>query len=356
MGGDMSLAIIEKEGLRLFVAELLRQKNAVVGVKDQSAVSSIPGDSGFYAYAPINSPEEMTLSFDVTLIPPKKYLLPAYEQLLTFNLSPGSIKADAPKEELIIFGVHPYDIIAINQMDKVFSAVPQDNHYLERRKRTTIIGIDPVKAAPRAFWSSMGADTVAGGFDLMLTDIGQCYVAEVGSKKGASLLKTAPRTREAAPAEVKERDKVRAEARKRCDANRLKFSYLELPSLLDGKEEHVIWEEKSYLCFSCGTCNLVCPTCYCFDVRDDVSIDLKKGSRYRTWDGCLLSDFARVAGGGNFRGHRADRYRHRFYRKGQFIYRRFGDIACVGCGRCSAQCPSDIADPVAVFNRLKEGI
>jgi ferredoxin len=28
----------------------------------------------------------------------------------------------------------------------------------------------------------------------------------------------------------------------------------------------------------------------------------------------------------------------------------------VGCGRCSAQCPSDIADPVAVFNRLKEGI
>ncbi|MDP2798833.1 MAG: hypothetical protein Q8O60_02975, partial [Deltaproteobacteria bacterium] len=187
MGGDMNLAIIEKEGLHLFVAELLRRKNIVVGVKDQSAVSSIPGDSGFYTYAPINSPEETTLSFDVTLIPPKKYLLPAYEQLLTFNLSPGSIKADAPKEELIIFGVHPYDIIAINQMDKVFSAVPQDNHYLERRKRTTIIGIDPVKVAPRAFWSSMGADTVASGFDLMLTDIGQCYVVDVGSTKGASL-------------------------------------------------------------------------------------------------------------------------------------------------------------------------
>lgn len=352
----MNLAIIEKEGMSSFVAELLQRRNAVVGVKEQAAVSLIPGDQGFFTYTPLNSPEELTLSFDVTLIPPKKYLLPAYEKLLSFDLPPKSIQAEIPKEGLIILGVHPYDIVAINQMDKIFSAVPQDNHYLERRKKITIIGLDPVNVAPRAFWSSMGAYAAKNGFDLMLTDIGQCYVVEVGTKKGSSLLKLARQTREATPAEVKERERVRAEVKKRCDAHRLNFSYLDLPTLLEASEGHVVWEEKAYLCFSCGACNLVCPTCYCFDVQDEVSLDRTEGARYRTWDGCLLSDFARVAGGGNFRGHRADRYRHRFYRKGQFIYRRFGDIACVGCGRCSAQCPSDIADPLAVFNRLQEGI
>ncbi len=351
----MKLAIIEKEGMHPFVAELLQQRKNVVGVKEQSSVSLMPSDHGFYTYAPINSPEELILSFDVTLIPPKKYLLPAYEQLLTFDLPPKAVQVEMPKEDLIFFGVHPYDIVAINQMDKIFSTAPQDNHYLERRKSTTIIGVDPVNVAPRAFWSSMGAYTAETGFDLMLTDIGQCYVIEVGSEKGGPLLKIGRQTRDATPAEVKERERVRAAVKKRCDANRLSFSYLDLPAVLEGSENNVVWEEKARLCFSCGTCNLVCPTCYCFDVRDEVSIDLKKGSRFRTWDGCLLSDFAKVAGGGNFRGHRADRFRHRFYRKGQFIYNRFGDIACVGCGRCSAQCPSDIADPLAVFNRLKEG-
>lgn len=352
----MNLAIIEKKGMRSFVAELLARGKTVIGVKDQAAVSSIPSDRGFYTYAPLDSPQELTLSFDLTLIPPKKYLLPAYEQLLAFDLPPKAVQVEMPKEELVLFGVHPYDIVAISQMDKIFSVAPQDNHYLERRKKITVVGIDPVEVAPRAFWSSMGAYTAESGFDLMLTDIGQSYVVEVGSKKGAALLKMAGQTREAAPAEVKERERARARVRKRCDANRLNFSYLDLPALLEKSENHVVWEEKSYLCFSCGTCNLVCPTCYCFDVREEVSLDQSKGHRYRTWDGCLLKDFARVAGGGNFRGHRTDRYRHRFYRKGQFIYRRFGDIACVGCGRCSAQCPSDIADPLTVFNRLKEDI
>jgi len=31
------------------------------------------------------------------------------------------------------------------------------------------------------------------------------------------------------------------------------------------------------------------------------------------------------------------------------------DLACVGCGRCAAGCLPDIADPVNMFNKLKEG-
>jgi len=46
--------------------------------------------------------------------------------------------------------------------------------------------------------------------------------------------------REAIPAEVKERDKVRTLVKKRCDANRLIFSYLELPVPSEGIEDRCL--------------------------------------------------------------------------------------------------------------------
>ena len=118
---------------------------------------------------------------------------------------------------------------------------------------------------------------------------------------------------------------------------------------------HPLWEEMAKLCFSCGSCNLVCPTCYCFDVREEVNWDLSSGQRFRLWDGCMLADFATIAGNLNFRKDRADRYRHRYYRKGKYVPAKIGGkIACVGCGRCITACVAKIANPVEVFNRLAE--
>jgi formate hydrogenlyase subunit 6/NADH:ubiquinone oxidoreductase subunit I len=106
-------------------------------------------------------------------------------------------------------------------------------------------------------------------------------------------------------------------------------------------------------CFSCGSCNQVCPTCYCFNVQDDVNWDLKTGKRDRAWDGCLLDGFTKVAGDHEFRNQRADRFRHRLYRKAKYVPAKIeGQIACVGCGRCVNACLPNIANPVAVYNRL----
>jgi len=130
-----------------------------------------------------------------------------------------------------------------------------------------------------------------------------------------------------------------------------------LPELLSAPAayDHPVWQEKARLCFSCASCNTVCPTCYCFDVQDDVNWDLKSGGRSRCWDGCMLEKFARVAGGHNFRGEPAERYRHRYYRKGKYVPAIIGECACVGCGRCITACVTKIANPVTVFNRLWEG-
>ena len=89
-------------------------------------------------------------------------------------------------------------------------------------------------------------------------------------------------------------------------------------------------------------------------MQDDIELNLKDGERMRKWDGCQLQDFAAVGTGENFREHKTDRYKHRFYRKTLYLYQKFNHLACVGCGRCSSVCLPNIADPVDIINTMKE--
>jgi Fe-S oxidoreductase len=84
-----------------------------------------------------------------------------------------------------------------------------------------------------------------------------------------------------------------------------------------------------------------------------VALDISGGVRYRTWDGCLLKDFTRVASGEVFRESRANRNRHRFFRKGKYMIEKYNKPGCVGCGRCTTHCLADI-NPVEVFNALAQ--
>jgi formate hydrogenlyase subunit 6/NADH:ubiquinone oxidoreductase subunit I len=112
-----------------------------------------------------------------------------------------------------------------------------------------------------------------------------------------------------------------------------------------------MWDAVGRKCFSCGSCNLVCPTCYCFNVKDEVAPDLAGGERKRTWDSCQLAEFATVAGGENFRKDRSARLRHRFFRKGKWIMERYGRLGCVGCGRCDRNCLVKI-NSVDIYTQL----
>ena len=157
------------------------------------------------------------------------------------------------------------------------------------------------------------------------------------------------------PESLKIREAVWASNRKALNRHKLECDPAYLPKLLAHAEayKHPVWEEKARTCFSCGSCNQVCPTCYCFNVQDDVNWDLATGQRCRAWDGCLLDGFTKVAPAHEFRKARADRFRHRLYRKAQYVPEKIGgQIACVGCGRCISACLPDIANPVSVYNRL----
>jgi ferredoxin len=190
------------------------------------------------------------------------------------------------------------------------------------------------------------------GGDILLSKVKGGYLAEAHTKKGEALLKTAPQAKAAAKEQLKERELLWESNQKAMRKHQLKGSPADFPDLLKRNYEHPIWKERADLCLSCGACNIVCPTCYCFDVQDEPEWDLKCAERCRSWDGCQLKDFALVTGGHNFRKNPVERFRHRFYHKGAYISDLLGESACVGCGRCVAACVTKIANPVEVFNKL----
>jgi NAD(P)H-flavin reductase len=340
------LKIMSKKDFKGFVNALIKDSGM--------DVDGVMAKGSKFAFGPLESADELRLDYDVTILSPKKYFLPQYEQLMKFDLShPFSVeRAEHPRRKIII-GVHPYDIVGIRQMDSYFLDTDVSANYLRRKKNLLLIGCDVAKVHDKAFFGSMGTGMVHSGYDLFLTDLGEKVAVEVGTEAGSDLLRFAKDIREATPVEVQ-----RVKAMREATAAKATRGLLVKPSgwhdLLEKNYESEVWKTQSDKCLACGTCTLVCPTCFCYDVKDDIHLTLKSGERVRTWDGCLLRRFTEIGSGEVFRDDILDRYRHRFHRKGRYLPDRLGFVACVGCGRCSSQCVPDIADPVQLINMLFE--
>ena len=340
------MRVISKENFADFVNSMIKDGSLnVIGVKAKG---------NKFAFGPLESANELRMDYDVTLLPPKKYFFPQRETLVTYNVGKDfSAKSPSETKPMVLVGVHPYDIVALLHMDEIFSETKSDPYYFEKRKSSIIIGLNMVKMSKFCFAPYMGSATVEYGYDLMLTDLGNRYAIAIGSEKGENLLdKYAKNVSDALARDTQLVGQKKRETMMMAQ-QKLDFPTELIPEML-GKfyGESSFWERHAEKCLACGSCVLVCPTCYCFDVKDNPDLTLEHGERVRTWDGCLLEDFAKVASGENFRATRPTRYRHRYFKKGKYLYDRFGFISCVGCGRCSSNCLPDIANPVNLFNDM----
>jgi len=339
-----SVKTITRKDFNKFIENLIKdEKYEVVGVKSKGKR---------FVFDRLENIDELRLDYDVTILPPKKYFLPPYEKLMDFTLDKKvKAKKNVDAKIRILVGVHPYDIIALEQTDKLYFDPQKDDFYKKRRKNTIIIGTDIQKVSDKSFAASMGTHVTDSGFDLMVTDLITKYAITVGSRKGEDLLVRYARVKDAKESDIKKirrsRENIAKQYKRSVNVDKNKWG-----SFLVANYNHAIWEENSDKCLECGSCVMVCPTCFCYDVRDEVSLDLKTGERIRTWDGCLLRDFTKVASGEIFREDVRERYRHRFFRKGNYLYERYGFVACVGCGRCVSACLPGIADPCKLINEL----
>jgi len=325
-------AVIQKKDLGTWV-EFLKTKALVYAPHRKE---------NLYVFAQVDSPADITLEYIPTILPPKKYYLPPEEDLLKFTVSPFKTAKAIPEfESFILFAVHTCDIAGLQCMDVVFKESPEDPNYLNRKEKMAVIGIECLSYCDSfATCASVGNHEPRGGYDLMMVDCGEKFVIHVNSTKGEGLV-SSPVVREASDADMDALDKVRQKKKK---AFRHEFN-APLPAVYDAFDASFssqVWKDVGRRCVGCGNCTAVCPTCYCFDVQDTMDLSLNSGTRTRIWNSCQMEDFAKVAGGEDFRKGRDSRQRHRYYRKFKYPVDKFNRYFCTGCGRCSRTCMAGI--------------
>jgi sulfhydrogenase subunit beta (sulfur reductase) len=340
----MSLRVIDKPAVATFVVNMMRDYRVV------GPVAKGPQ----FAFGQIEDPAELRLDYNTSILPPKKYLQPQEERMMTFNRAGKmAVETVIEAEPTVILGIHTCDLQALRVLDEAFTQGYPDAHYLNRRRQTLLIGIECLKPCDEySFCKSMGTLTVSNGYDLHLTDLGAAYAVDVGSEEGAILLEKYSGARPATDADMQQLNKVLSAKWPRFPY-KLQFDVGELPALMSQSYHSPVWDKLAEICLACGTCTMVCPTCFCFNVYDEVELNLQDGERRRRWDSCMLDEFASVAGGENFRKQQAARLRHRFMRKGRYLMDKYNELGCVGCGRCARLCLVDIS-PVDVFNDLHQ--
>ncbi|MBN1193721.1 MAG: 4Fe-4S dicluster domain-containing protein [Coriobacteriia bacterium] len=341
----MRAHFIEGRDFEVFLEAMIRERRVIGPVAKKRK----------FVFGELESPGDLRLDHDVTILPPKEIFFPPAQVIARFD--GDSVQSCTQGVETVLFGVHFYDVKAIDQLDFLFRENNADWDYLCQREATTIVASNIQSVSPRAFWSSVGAEVQPQGHDAFMTKIERGYVFETRTPKGESLVALGT-FRDATAEEVQEAQRANAEAMNKC-AETLPYSSDEIAERVrDSFGNEKMWDALADKCFSCGSCNMVCPTCYCFDVSDSWNLDQRSGSRTRYWDACLTREFAAVTQAGgvteNFREQRGDRFRHRFMRKATYLNEKLGGPACVGCGRCSQACTADIADPVRVITTIME--
>lgn len=310
------------------------------------------GDRSF-VFAPVKDASEIELDCIRTILPLKKYFFRPMEVMYNFCSEEGyEIPSEVTDKRIVVFGAHPCDIHGLNILDMVFSGRYVDTYYLARRSKAAIIGLDCIPD-DLCFCRSTGTDFVDTGFDLFLSDIGNTYLVRVGTSLGDDMVRAA----ESLFHEVqkKDREAYKRKSIERRESFKTEIQLQDLPGIMDLEYESQLWQDVGETCLSCGTCSMVCPTCYCYSVFDELNLDVNTGQRKRRWDSCLFKDYALVAGGHNFRGQRSSRVKNRYFHKQRGFVSLYGRPSCVGCGRCKAECPAGI-DIVEVITKLRSEI
>ncbi|MEF8833148.1 MAG: Ni/Fe hydrogenase subunit beta, partial [Candidatus Thermoplasmatota archaeon] len=212
------MKIIEKEDFDQFVTELIKNDSReIVGVQEKGKEK--------FAFQELQDVKDLRLDYDVTILPPKKYFMPQRETLVKYKsteeMSMEPVNEVVPR---VIIGIHPYDLVSIQQMDKVFEDTHEDQNYLWKRREAVLIGVNMQDVSEWSFAASMGTATVQSGYDLMLTDLGDKLAVEIGSSKGSNILeKHNAEIRDALPEEVEAVEKEKEEIKEKFETE-LDFS------------------------------------------------------------------------------------------------------------------------------------
>lgn len=293
---------------------------------------------GTIRYGPLASSTELIWNSSRPVLSIKEFFFPPTESLFLVEKIGAKVELieTIPTDRQILFGVRPCDARGIRILDSVFlEQAPVDPYYAERRKNTTIIGLACKELGENCFCTSTGgAPDSSEGVDLLLAEVDGKYTVEVVTEKGAQALDQFPNLISESMTETRH---IPADDQPRKIHRLIKME--SWPKLYEDE----YWQEVGERCLSCRICAYVCPTCRCFDVRDERA-DNGSYERLRCWDSCTSAGYRRIAGGHNPRAKSGERLRNRFFCKFYYFPLQYAleTSACTGCGRCIEYCPVNI--------------
>ncbi|NJC97798.1 MAG: hypothetical protein FIB03_15925 [Anaerolineae bacterium] len=213
-----------------------------------------------------------------------------------------------------------------------------DPIYQARRAHTFIISVNCTHPADTCFCLSMECGPqVRQGFDLNISELDNVFALTIGSELGRKLM-AGLSFDDASGYVLASVDQKIGNARRQMKRN---LNTQDLPELILENLDHPYWNEIGKRCLSCTNCTQVCPTCFCWNVTDESSLDGKSTCRERVWDSCFNPDYSYQAGG-NTRPTIYSRYRQWASHKLGTWKQQFGTLGCTGCGRCITWCPAEI--------------
>lgn len=312
--------ILKREDL-ISIFQLLSREYEVYGPKFKSGEGHL-SDTAVTDYALLENFDELCWDKKAAFSP-KEFFLPVTEEIMVFNGNGAtpSLSSISPK---VLF-LRPCETHAIKRMDAHFRNGFKDPNYEKRRNTTYLFVIECTQSWDSCFCQTMETDK-AERFDLLIRKVNDDqYRVAIGNEKFDNLFLTFK--------ELQSEEEEHSPVENSWNVG--------LPEIDESVNSFQVWKEYGKRCIGCGKCNFVCPTCFCFTMRDETRED---GTivRQRVWSSCQVKGFAMVAGGYEYRKDQADKGRFKFLHKFKHFKDVHGVNLCVGCGRCVEACPEFI--------------
>ncbi len=353
-GFDELLRALAADG-RTVIGPQARDGAVVLGEVTSSAdlPSGWADDQGPGRYRLRRRDDDALFGFTTPATSWRPFLHPARETVFRARLEGGGFEVEPPAAppRYAFVGVRACDLAGIAVQDHVLGGGPfADQGYAARRAEVVVIAADCSESGPTCFCASMGTGPAAtAGFDLAVAERpGQepRFYVRVGSDAGAALLARVAHE----PAGDDDRAAAAAGAEHAAATQVRSVPAGSVAGLLAANLEHPRWDEVATRCLACTNCTMVCPTCFCTTVEDAVDLAGTVAERSQRWDSCFTLDFTYL-GGAHVRGTVRSRYRQWLTHKLSTWEEQFGELGCVGCGRCMTWCPVgiDLTEEVAAI-------
>lgn len=332
----MTDKIYKKEEWLASLTDLKEQYKLYVPVKD--------GD--YHNIKPLEEGIKPDFDYQNSRLSPKSAIFPQSERMFEYSLDENNPDHGILKESekdyrtQALVGIRPCDAHAMEIVKRNFDTPEyRDYWWVKHRETTILIGLGCNEPCSTCFCTETGGDPFGEKeLDVLLHDLGEQYLARGLTDQGIEFLKKAGGTEadkktleQAADLAVKAREKIKTN----LPTDKLKDKVLN--ELFDAP----FWEEIGFSCLNCGTCTYLCPTCWCFDIQDEVYG--KEGDRMRNWDSCMYPLFTHHGSGHNPRDQKYKRVRQRFMHKLKYYVDKYQKgVQCSGCGRCVRYCPVNI--------------